>query len=39
MLTGDYSVRADEEIQRIGKEIKVLREEISKFSRMLSVPM
>lgn len=39
MLTGDYSVRAEDEIKRLRQEVKTTKEEVNKFNRMLAVPM
>jgi hypothetical protein len=39
MLTGDYSVKSSDEIKRLRTEIKLAKEEVNKFTRMLSVPL
>jgi hypothetical protein len=35
MLTGDYIVKADEEIEKLSNAVKVAKEEVNKFGRML----
>jgi hypothetical protein len=35
MLTGDYSVKIQQEIERVKEVIKSNREEVNKFTRML----